>query len=148
MPTFSPLHHGHTQVYRSPPHPQPTRDPSPQPMQPPLPHLPPGSPINRPLIITTPIPPIHKAQHNLHEPGRDNTRPENPNHDQVTLPILLTPRRLVVTLPARIQRIRREDTAQITESGDNSRRSGYADLAVSRLEDLRRPRHGYRDCWA
>lgn len=135
----------HKSTYQSPSQLQPTRNTSPKAMQTTLAHLPPRSPINCAISIIITIPPINKSQHDLHKRRGKDTRRENTNHDKVTLSILLPTRRLVVTLPPRIQRIRRKDTAQITKTRDNSRRSSYADLAMSRLEDLRRPGHRNRD---
>src|SRR4051812_3767070 len=77
--------------------------PLPQPLQPPLPNLSPPSPINNLSILY--IPPINKPQQNLHKHRRKNTPNQNPNHNKITLAILLSARRLIITLPPRIKRI-------------------------------------------
>lgn len=127
------------------PQPKPLK-PLPQPLQPPLPNLPPPSPINNLSILF--IPPINKPQQNLHEHRRKNTPNQNPNHYKITLAILLPARRLIITLPPRIKRIRSQDGSQIAQSRYNSRRSRNAHLAVPWLEDFCRPSHCYWHCGA
>lgn len=84
-------------------------------------------------------------QEHLHQHRSKDTRAQDPHHHQVTLPVLLPPGGLVVALPPGIQRVRRQDAAQVAPAGDDGGRGGDADLAVARLEELAGPGHGDGD---
>lgn len=50
-----------------------------------------------------------------------------------------------VLRPSGVQRVRREDGTQVSESRNEGGCSGNADFTVTGLEDLIRPRHADRD---
>lgn len=134
------------------PTPKHLKQPTPQPIQSTLLHLPPRRAINNlsPLPLPTPglIPAIKNPNSNMHTQRTKNTHPQNPHHHQITLPELQPSFRIRILAPPLIQRIRSHDRAEISPPRDNSRCSSNADLAVPRLEELCCPGHGYGHCRA
>jgi hypothetical protein len=121
--------------------------------QPPLLHFPPSRPIHKPitpLVSRTPttnplrLPFAPQPQQHHHSSRRKYTCTQNPNHDQITLAILMWA--LCISRPPGVQRIRRQDTTKITQTANERRGSGNAYLAVARLEDLVGPCHADGDC--
>lgn len=83
------------------------------------------------------------VQEDEHDEAAEDADAEDGDHDVVAAAVLVGAGHRVGG-PARVQRVRRDDAAQVAQARDQGRGGRHADLAVAPLEDLVRPRHAGR----
>ncbi len=83
---------------------------------------------------------VEEPEKDGHDDRGQDGATQDPDHDQVALPIL-SRSRLAIRGPALVQRVRCDDRADVAEARHKSRGGSDPNFAMPPLKDLVRPGH-------